>query len=64
VAPVERRNVEEAVGPGMSRPADVQVPEPQHSALWLLYEDALLQVPVTITYALNPNYERVREAAR
>ena len=46
----------------MSRPAPeaIQIPAAQHSELFLVYQDQVITVPFTITYAINP-YNSVAE---
>src|SRR5262249_34566023 len=41
-----------------SPPQVVQVPEPEHATIALLYGTQPLIVPVTITYTPNPNYDQ------
>jgi hypothetical protein len=42
---------------GDDRPANVRVPDPQQIAFPLIYGTQLLQVPITVSYLLNPTYK-------
>ena len=43
-------------------PTDMTIPSPQASELLLVYGEQVLQVPFTISYALNTNYDNGIEA--
>ena len=43
------------------RPAQIIPPAPQASRLVLLYGETLVTVPVSLTYALNPAYDVIKD---
>lgn len=38
------------------RPPNVDIPAPQSDHLYILYEEQLISVPITLSYSLNPDY--------
>jgi hypothetical protein len=49
---------------GDGRPHDVEMPAPQQAELLIVSEDDLIRVPISIAYALNPEYDPENEAWR
>ncbi|HEY0602159.1 MAG TPA: hypothetical protein VGD58_04565 [Herpetosiphonaceae bacterium] len=43
-----------------NRPPDVPIPHNQHGSMRVMYDDAIMSIPVTVTYSLNPNYDPYR----
>jgi hypothetical protein len=51
-------NLDPPIPYGDNRPPNVQVPQPTHVDLHMLYGDQLIVTPmITTTYALNPSYD-------
>jgi hypothetical protein len=60
VSGLENRNKVEFGVEGEPRPANIRLPDSQHSSLTLMYGTDSVTVPITLTYGINPKYEEVR----